>query len=213
VIDPNFWGPSARPAFSDPLLLFFSLRNFGLGWLIGHAVVGEVSTAIRFRVLGETGITVDLLDTAPLAAFARRGLRSAFVWILCSSLVSLFWLGPAAGSANAVIVGLVLVMVSAGFWISIDGARLAVQAAKRERLAELNAQIRREAAASGASGEAVSESARLANLIAYRGLVEGVRDWPIGAPTIARLGLVALLAASSWLGGALFERLVDSLLD
>jgi hypothetical protein len=38
-----------------------------------------------------------------------------------------------------------------------------------------------------------------------------VREWPVGAPALARGALIAALGLGSWLGGALVERVVDRL--
>jgi hypothetical protein len=53
----------------------------------------------------------------------------------------------------------------------------------------------------------------LADWIAYRGLIESVREWPVDAPTLRRFTLYLAIPLGSWLGGALVERMIDALLD
>ena len=52
----------------------------------------------------------------------------------------------------------------------------------------------------------------MADLIAFHSWVERVREWPMGGATVLRGFLVAGLAAGSWLGGAVVERLLEALL-
>ena len=57
------------------------------------------------------------------------------------------------------------------------------------------------------------EDARLGNLIQYQSFVKSVREWPFDLSIVARSGLLILLGAGSWLGGAVVERLLNRLLD
>jgi hypothetical protein len=60
---------------------------------------------------------------------------------------------------------------------------------------------------------AAREDASLANLIAYRSLVNGVSEWPFDLSTLLRTGLIVALGVGSWLGGALVERLLGIVLQ
>jgi hypothetical protein len=210
VLDPRFW-PGGRPEHVlDPEMLYFAARSAATGWLFAHTVATDVTGVLALRRIGATSLRVDLLDPGALAPFARSGLRSAFLWVLASSLISLFWLGPAPGSINAPIVGSILVAVALGFFFTVYGAHQSLVAAKQEALEALNGRIRT-AGASLLEGRSLDGSPALADLIAFHGFLERVREWPISAPTVARGGLIAALALGSWLGGALVERLLESL--
>jgi hypothetical protein len=206
VLDPGFREGSAPPLL-HPYMLFFVLRMAAMGWLVGHAVATEATAAAALGRLGRERLRVDLLDTRPLAPFARSGQRSAFTWVLATSLVSLFWLGPAAGRANAPIVVSILVLVSLAFFVSIAGVHRSLRAAKREALDSLRGEIRR-ASAELLAGRA-PRGAALADLLALHGFLERAREWPLGAPALLRGALIAALAIGSWLGGAVVERLID----
>ena len=74
----------------------------------------------------------------------------------------------------------------------------------------MNVAIRQERAAllDEPDGEA-GRTPRLANLIAWRGLVDGVHEWPLSAPALLRFGLFLMLGLGSWLGAALVERFLE----
>jgi hypothetical protein len=208
VFDPAYWeGP--RPALTDPAMLFHLLRNVATGGLVGHAVMTEATAAVGFDRIGARGLRVDLLDLRPLAPFARAGQRSAFAWVLAASMVSLFWFGPAVGNANGAIICTILLLVSAAFFFSVRGAHESIRATKERALTSLNAQIRRGGDAL-MQGHELQDAPRVADLVALRTLLEHVHEWPIGIPTIVRGGLIAALAIGSWLGGALVERMLES---
>jgi hypothetical protein len=50
-------------------------------------------------------------------------------------------------------------------------------------------------------------------IVAYRQVVDGVREWPFDASTVMRFALYLLIPLGSWSGGALVERVIDSLLE
>jgi hypothetical protein len=209
VLDPRFWPGGPPETLLDPEMFFFVMRNAATGWLFGHAIATDVAGVVALRRIGAESLRVDLLNPGASAPFARAGLRSAFAWVLASSLISLFWLGPAPGSANAAIIASILLAVSLGFFFTIYGAHQSLVAAKRKALEALNEQIR-EAGSRLLEGRGVDGSPTLADLIAFHGFLERVREWPVGAPTLARGALIVALALGSWLGGALVERLLES---
>ncbi|MBW2271434.1 MAG: hypothetical protein JRH16_23010 [Deltaproteobacteria bacterium] len=184
-------------------------RMSATGLLIGHTLVTELAGIAAFAEIGARRIEIDLFDLRRLAPFARTGLRSAFAWVLASSLVSLFWLGPGAGHANTVIVFGILALVSGGFYFTIRGVHQSICEAKREALDGLTQGIRR-AGAVLQRGASRGDAPALADLVAYHGFLERVPEWPLSAPSLVRGALIAALGVGSWLGGALVERLIDS---
>jgi hypothetical protein len=209
LVDPGFWD-GVTPASGDPMLWFVMARMAVSGWLGGHAVATELTAVVAYARLGAHEVRVDLLDLRPFEVFPRSGLRSAFAWVLLSSLISLFWLGPGAGVANAFIVTFILLAVGAAVFATVYGAHRAIAAARREALAAVEARIARAGAALMAGHEPES-GPRMADLVAWHGFLLRIREWPLGAPVLARGALIAGLGLGSWLGGALVERLVDRL--
>ena len=208
TIDPGFWdGP--MPPLLHPFMIFFVARMAVIGCLGGRAIASEATTISAFSQLGATQTRVDLLDLRPFEVFARTGLRSALVWVLISSLVSLFWLGPGAGTANGFIVGAILVGVTWGLYVYIHGPHLAIAAAKSDALGTVEARIARAGAALMEGRSASANEPRLADLIAWHGFLARVREWPLDAPALLRGALIAALGLGSWLGGALVDRALD----
>ena len=210
VFDPTFFEDGQR-ALGDPLLLFFMLRSALTGWLGGHAVATEVHSSRAYSALGEARVEVDLLDTRPLHSFARKGMRSVLTWIVCISLVSLFWLGPAAASANGPIVLGITALLLYSLFHSISGVHRSIRRTKDAQLDTLRERIRAERGALlDSQAEHAGDGARLAGLIAYYDLVERVAEWPFDASMALRLALLVTLGVGSWLGGALVERLLEA---
>jgi hypothetical protein len=207
AIDPAFF-EGEPPALASPVMLFFVGRMALTGWLSGRAVLTEVGAVTALSRIGERCMRVDLLDLRPFEVFARAGQRSAFAWVLVSSLVSLFWLGPGAGVANAFIVAAILVAVSLAFVGGLYGAHRSIAAARSEALRAVEARIA-QAGATLMAGGTDAPGPRLADLVAWHAFLARVREWPVGAPVLARTALLAALAIGSWLGGALVERIVD----
>ena len=208
VVDPGFWD-FPMPPILHPIVLFFALRMAATGWIAGRAVVSEARALAAFARIGARDVRVDLMDLRPFAVFARIGLRSALCWVVVSSLISLFWLGPGAPILNAVIVVGLVAGVSVGFYACIEGAHRAIAAAKREAIAAVEPLIARASAQLLEGRAAEVHGARLTDLVAWHGFLERIRDWPLDAPALVRGALIAALGLGSWLGGALVDRLVD----
>ncbi len=60
---------------------------------------------------------------------------------------------------------------------------------------------------------AQAEMLSLADLLAYRDTIASVREWPVGSSTFVRAFLLLMIPVASWVGGALVERVLGSLLD
>jgi hypothetical protein len=60
--------------------------------------------------------------------------------------------------------------------------------------------------------EGGAERSRIEEIVAYREVVEGVSTWPADSSTFLRFSLYLLIPLGSWAGGAIVERLIDSLL-
>jgi len=193
------------------------LWEFGVGavlcWMAGtlfHAITFE---GRRLSALARMIPSVDLLDRGALAPFARQGLLSSLPGLIVLSFLALNlgdrgWLwaigvfGPVAVAWTAAVV-----------WLPMRGVHRRVQQAKRDELVRVNAAIRGDGAAlAGTEIACRAGSAGLADLIAYRRLVEEVPEWPLDPDLRARLLLYVALPLGSWLGGALVERLIDAVL-
>jgi hypothetical protein len=98
--------------------------------------------------------------------------------------------------------------------LPVRGIHLRIRAAKLDELEHVSRAIRGDLEALQQSALAKREATpSLADLIAYRGLVDSAREWPFDASTFRRFGLYLMIPLGSWMGGALVERLIDAMLD
>jgi hypothetical protein len=180
-----------------------------IGWSTGRFAYATWVESKRFSQIGRERLEIDLLDLAPVAPLIRYGLRQALVTIGAFSVAALLFYDSEA-APNLVWFLLVaslatLLLAAISLLMPVRGVHDAIAREKARELARVNDEIR---AARSGSGALPS----LADWIAYRGLIESVRDWPIDAPTLRRFALYLAIPLGSWLGGALVERTVDALL-
>ena len=208
--DPGIWPGGVRPPMSHPAFAWNVLQNALLAGLIARFVATEVVASVGHYRVGRDLVKVNLLDLRILAPFGRKGQRSVFLWIILSSIFSLFWLGPAPGHSNLPSFVGFLSVAGMSFFLAVYGIHRAVHAVRQSELNSLNEQISH---AIASESVATMEDARLANLIAYRGLIDGVSEWPFNLSTLLRTALIVALGVGSWLGGALVERLLNVVLQ
>jgi hypothetical protein len=189
-----------------------------LGLLTGILIYSRVSDSRRVSRLGREQVAVDLLDPPALTPFARLGLQNALIFIGAISIGLLFLadMGAAPGMAKVLVFVLVLSGGTATIvmLLPVLGIRERIRGAKREALEDCRARIRsvRDAWKAGSSETRV-QGAGLADLLAYRSLIESVPEWPFNAPALRRLLLYLAIPLGSWIAGAMVERGLDRLLD
>jgi hypothetical protein len=182
-----------------------------VGWSLGVFVYATQGYARRFSDLAGQIERIDLLDLQTLAPFARQGLRSALLWLVLLSLVSLNAVDLIWFSIIAVIA---LVGGTAALILPVRGIHLRLRQAKQAELGRVHAAIRGDPGA--LSGSLIREHGAdlgLSDLLAYRNLLESVREWPFDAPSMLRFALYLAIPLGSWLGGAFVERLLGAALD
>jgi hypothetical protein len=214
TLDPNLRDINRHLSAADPRYITFVLQNILFGALGARLIAAEIHMTGAYVRLGKR-VEVDLFDQSSLLVFARKGLRSTVVWVLMSSVFSMFWVLDSAGQANVILPIGVLALVTVALVAPTRGVHLRIVAAKAIELARVGDAIRTESAASltPRSAGALPEDARLGNLIQYQEFVRSIRDWPFDLSIVARSMLLILLGAGSWLGGAVVERLLGLALD
>ena len=191
--------------------LFLFLLFF---WMLARVIVFTISGARYAAGFSSDDLEVDLLDLQPLNAFGRIGLRFALLWIVGVTFAVPMLLTPDLESTG-VLVALppAAVIATVALLIPVLGVRARVRSVKQAELARIGAAIRGDDAALSETRIADRKGQlSLADLIAYRGLVESAPEWPYDAPTLSRFVLYLLIPAASWVAAALVERGVDSLL-
>lgn len=203
--DPSISGDaSASP--TDPSFVWGLMRVMVMVWLITRFSVYDLNVTRIYRALGRNSIVIDLLDVRSLAPFARRGQRSALIWVLFSSIFSLFWLNDSAASVNLPTLFLILSMATFAFAGPLVALNRTIRAEKVAELERLREQIRD----ARSQAEAAIDSPRLANLVGYYQLIDNAREWPVDAANVLKFIGYLLLGLGSWLGGAVVERILDS---
>jgi hypothetical protein len=205
VYDWNHWSPeSTWHRFLSPVVGWWLLRLAGL-MLWDSRFTSRLAAKID---------RIDLLDPRPLEAFVRFGLANA---LRVTGFVALFSFLLIDLARYAWMVGFVAVVTvavaTAALLLPVRGVHRRIRDAKQAELAAVHAAIRGEPEALKTSALAGRrEAPTLADLVAYREVVAGVREWPFDAPTYTRFALYLLIPLGSWLGGAFVERMVDALL-
>ncbi len=181
-----------------------------IGWLMGRAIYLSVVCpfALPFPRPGE----IDLLNLDKLYAIGRSGLREALLWLVGMSIGSLALLDTVFGLWGVFpLFGFGLVL---GLRVLLKPARKVrnlIQNAKREELARLEPQLKQ--ARDDAMTDDASTQGRLTDLLAYQDRVKSTPEWPFDSTTLMRFGLYLLIPVGSMIGGALVERVVNSMLD
>jgi hypothetical protein len=194
-----------------------SLWTWGLGCFVctvGGIFVHRVRSDGRcFSALGRDLPELDLLNLRALAPFARQGLRASLAAVAFVSVFAFNLIDPGFLPAVVLIAGLALLPAAGALLGPVFGVRARIVREKREELARVNAAIRGDAAALAGSAIAHGPAPGLADLLAYRGFVESLPDWPFDTSMRARIGLYLAIPIGSWVGGALVERVLNAVLE
>jgi hypothetical protein len=216
-----FMGSVDPPARDLVLLRAWSLD--GLLAILSISVAFWLATRAAWFTLAElTAVAraagsvpaLDPLESERLEPLGRMALRAAVLWAGAAALASLSF-AITSGSFAELTASAFLVAVAIGsFVIPVRGVHANLRAAKKADLVRVRAEIRRDREAVAALGpEATDAAGRLPGLLAFEARIGAAREWPFDAATVRRFGIVLLLPLISWLGGALVERGVDTLLD
>jgi hypothetical protein len=198
------WDLASEPVTQRVLIL-------AIGWLGARFLYAVTIEARRLSRAGAL-VRVDLLDLRTFAPLTRQGLRYALLLVGLLSIIALYGYDYDKRGLMAVVVTSALLTIGAtvtALLMPLRGARRAIQQAKRRELDWCEAELR-DARATLERGEPATRP--LGDLLAWRGLVLAVPEWPLDAPTLRRFFLYLAIPLGSWLGGAVVDRIVDGLL-
>ena len=205
-------------------LLVVTGRNSGLPYLFSdepwsHDIVWALaSNVLLFSILGRIAAQtfrtnelfarlearlgpVDLLRPDALAPFARRGLRTAFLWIGGSSIASVVFVNQGFSLLTGLVLVATLLMGGFAFVLPVRGLHRRVRAAKEAELEQVRAAVARAREELLKESGSVAEAARMPGLLGYEQRIASVPEWPLDAPQIARFAIIVLIGLGSWLGG------------
>ena len=202
--DPRTWNPEvAWHRILGPIAA-------AAGFLLSYAVV---AVSKRMSRLAAGLSAVDLLDLRPLQPFTRLGLTNALLGLGFISIAGLMVVTEAGFGLLGLIFGLGILLVSgAALLLPMRGVHARIRQAKTDELAWVDERILDQRTTLKTDGSAKAPG-ELADLAAYRKLVEGIRDWPIGSSSYARFALYLLIPILSWAAAALVERFVNALIS
>ncbi len=166
-------------------------------------------SGVRAGIYQELGrrARVQLGQIAPLAPFARAGLRVALLWFVGNSLASLLLLDTNSPMLVASILILTTTLAVLALLAPSRGVHERLRDAKREELDWLRVEITR---ASGALRRGDAQGAApLPALLAWEARVADAPEWPFDTSTWLRFALLLLVPVGSWLGSALAERFLE----
>jgi len=181
-----------------------------IGWIGGRFLYSVWFESRRLSQLGRDRVEVDLLDLRRFAPLTRQGLRYALLTVGVISILALNLFDyQKRGVFSLVLIasGLATALGATALLLPLRGARDAIVAAKRAELDWCDAELRLSRAAPQAPGIRA-----LSDLVAWRGLIAAVQEWPLDAPTLRRFVLYLAIPLGSWLGGAFVDHVVDLLL-
>jgi hypothetical protein len=186
-------------------------------WSVMFALVVPLASVRLSRLARDVELR-DVFDRAPLAPFVQPALTNALLAVGLLSLWSAFSVDFGAARPVLVNAAVALALVAVALLLPVQGVRRRVHEAKEVELAWAREAIARErrllrdaagpARPDGMPADAVS-GGRLADLLAYRSLVEQVSELPFDNPALRRVALYLLIPVGSWAASTLGQHLAE----
>ena len=171
-----------------------------------------VAESYRLSLLARRLRSLDLLDLRPLMPFTRQALRNVLLILGWVAVYSFFLVEARFLAVVASMWVWAVILATTSFMLPVLGVHRMIQAAKQTELDWCRDALGR-ARADLKSELREPQRAPMSEVVAYQQLVDGVREWPFDASTLVRFAIYLLIPLASWSGGAVVERLIDSLLE
>lgn len=197
--NPSDWSPEvAWHRILGPITIVW-------GWWLGYAIV---MVSMRMSRIATRLNQLNLFNLTPLAPFTQQGLTNALLLIGSLSIWSLMLIETGFGKMILIIGGITLVTTILVMLAPVQGVHRRILQSKQEEIEWLDDEISKLRNSLQVS-ETSRQSGRMADLVAYRGLVENVAEWPFTSSTYARLALYVLLPIITWGVGLVAEEIVN----
>lgn len=179
-------------------------------WWLACLCHGSVVESVRLSRLSDNIESVDILNLGPYQPLIRQGLTNALLVIGLVSVMSLLGIESRYWPALAGFWIMLIVLAWIGMMLPLRGIRKKIRIAKEQELdwCRQGLKVSRDALKSGAG-----EGRSIAEVIAYKTVIENTRNWPFDNSTLVRFTLYLLIPLGSWLGGAFVERGLDIFLS
>jgi len=202
-VPPTPWSPSAWSPEVAWHRILGPVTSVWQLWLI-YAVV---TVSVRMSRVAKKLSHINLLDLAPLAPFTHLGLTNALLLIGLLSIWSLMMFETGFGQIMILVGGTTLVVSALALLSPVRGVHKKIRQSKEAELGWVNGEISKQRSAFR-NQIAGQRSGEMADLVAYRSLIESVSDWPFTTSTYTRLILYALIPVASWSFGIVAEGIV-----
>ncbi len=179
-------------------------------WWLACLCYVSVVESVRLSRLSDHIDSLDILELHPYRPLIRQGLTNALLVIGMVSIMSLLAVESRYWSVLAGFWIAFTILAWAGMMLPLRGIRKKIGAAKNKELDWCRKALK--GARDGLKSGADSQQS-IAEIMAYRTMIEDIRNWPFDNPTLIRFSLYLLITLGSWLGGAFVERGVDFFLS
>jgi hypothetical protein len=173
-------------------------------WWLGYAVV---IVSVRMSRIAKKLNHLNLLDLSPLAPFTQQGLTNVLLLIGSLSIWSLMMFETGFGQLLMIIGVATLISTAFALIMPVRGVHKRIQQSKDAELYWVNSKISEQRDVLQSPNTSRPGSG-MADLIAYKQLVEGVPEWPFTKSTYTRVVLYTLLPLVSWGIGIIAEEIV-----
>ena len=196
--NPSTWNPEvAWHRILGPVALMWA-------WWLGYAVI---SVSLNMSRIASKLNRIDLLDHSSLTPFTQLGLTNSLALIGSFSIWSLMSVEAGFGQVMLIVGFTTLVSISFAMLLPVRGVHKRISQSKEAELNWVGGEISNQRSAFQ-SHQPDQPNGKMADLIAYRGLIENVPEWPFTTSTYTRIFLYALLPLASWTIGMVAEELI-----
>lgn len=182
-----------------------------LCFIFGLFVYALVTLSLQMSRITERLSEIDLFRPEHLAPLTNQALTNGLLVAGLIGLLGLFGLDHGLTMMLALLGTVTLLLMTVVIILPLRGAHRRLRQAKRKALEWCETEIGRARAAMGferpESGR-THERGRLADLIAYRQLIEDVREWPFDTRALRTATLYFLIPLGSWFMAAVVQTLI-----
>lgn len=202
-VPPSPWNPST---WSPEVVWHRTLGPVTMvwAWWLGYAIF---TVSMRMTSIAKKLNRIDLFNISPLSPFTQQGLTNALLLIGAVSIWSLMLIETGFGQMMWLIGGTNLVMAIIAFISPVYGVHERIRQSKEKELGRITNEILKHRDSFQRSDNS-QHSGQLADLVAYRGLIEAVSEWPFSTSTYTRIVLYTFLPPLTWGIGVIAEEII-----